>query len=46
VQLEGAPNTALPLTGTAAPPPERPSLFAAVQEQFGLRLEGRRAPLA
>ena len=45
VQLEWAPDTAAPLTDAAAPPPDRPSLFAAVQEQLGLRLEGRRAPL-
>ena len=45
VQLEWAPDTAHRLTDTAAPPPDRPSLFAAVQEQLGLRLEGRRAPL-
>ena len=45
VQLEWAPDTAALPTDAIAPPPERPSLFAAVQEQLGLRLEGRRAPL-
>jgi len=45
VQLEWAPDTAALPTDAIAPPPDRPSLFAAVQEQLGLRLEGRRAPL-
>ena len=45
VQLEWAPDMAQPPTDTATPSPDRPSLFAAVQEQLGLRLEGRRAPL-
>jgi uncharacterized protein (TIGR03435 family) len=46
VQLEWAPDvmTASP-TDVAAPPPDRPSLYSAVQEQLGLRLEGRRGPL-
>lgn len=45
VTLEWAPDIPAPLADAAAPPPDRPSLFAAVQEQLGLRLEGRRAPL-
>ena len=45
VQLEWAPDTGVSPTDPAAPPPDRPSLFAAVQEQLGLQLEGRRGPL-
>jgi uncharacterized protein (TIGR03435 family) len=45
VQLEWAPDTGIRSTDVAAPPPDLPSLFAAVQEQLGLRLEGRRGPL-
>jgi uncharacterized protein (TIGR03435 family) len=45
VKLQWAPDTGLRPTETAAPPPDLPSLFAAVQEQLGLQLEGRRAPL-
>jgi uncharacterized protein (TIGR03435 family) len=46
VKLEWAPDTALSQGGLTGPPPDRPSLFAAVQEQLGLRLESRRGPLA
>jgi uncharacterized protein (TIGR03435 family) len=45
VQLEWAPDTGARSTGAAAPSPDLPSLFAAVQEQLGLELEGRRGPL-
>ena len=45
VQLEWAPDTGVSPTDPAAPPPDRPSLFAEVQEQLGLQLEGRRGPL-
>lgn len=45
VQLEWAPDTGVAPTAATAPPPDRPSLFAAVQEQLGLRLEGRRGSL-
>ena len=45
VTLEWAPDMAVSPTDAAAPPPDRPSLFTAVQEQLGLRLEGRRGPL-
>jgi uncharacterized protein (TIGR03435 family) len=45
VKLEWAPDLAVSPTEAAAPPPDRPSLFTAVQEQLGLRLEGRRGPL-
>lgn len=45
VQLEWAPDTGARSPDTASPPPDRPSLFTAVQEQLGLRLEGRRGPL-
>lgn len=44
VQLEWAPDTGARSTD-AAPPPDLPSLFAAVKEQLGLELEGRRGPL-
>jgi uncharacterized protein (TIGR03435 family) len=45
IDLEWTPdNAALPADDTA-PPPERPSLFAAVQGQLGLKLEPRRGPL-
>ena len=43
VQLQWIPETGV--RATAAPPPELPSLFAAVQEQLGLQLEARRGPL-
>lgn len=46
VKLEWAPDTALPQDDLTGPPPDRPSLFAAVQDQLGLRLESRRGPLA
>jgi uncharacterized protein (TIGR03435 family) len=42
VKLEWAPDTALPQDDLNSLPPDRPSLFAAVQEQLGLRLESRR----
>jgi uncharacterized protein (TIGR03435 family) len=45
VQLEWAPDTGARSTGAATPAPDLPSLFAAVQEQLGLELEGRRGPL-
>jgi len=45
VKLEWAPDTALPQDDLNSPPPERPGLFAAVQDQLGLRLESRRGPL-
>ena len=45
VKLEWSPDNAFPAEDPAAPPPERPSLFAAVQEQLGLKLEARRSPL-
>lgn len=45
VKLEWAPDNLVASGDPNAPPPDRPSLFAAVQEQLGLRLEARRAPL-
>ncbi len=45
IKLEWAPDNALAANDPAAPPPDRPSLFSAVQEQLGLRLESRRSPL-
>ena len=46
VKLERAPDTARPQDDLNGPPLDRPSLFAAVQDQLGLRLESRRGPLA
>ena len=45
VKLDWAPDANLPAEDPAAPPPERAGLFAAVQEQLGLKLEPRRGPL-
>ena len=45
VRLEWAPDSNLPAEDLSAPPAERPGLFAALQEQLGLRLEPRRGPL-
>lgn len=46
VKLEWAPDAALPQDDLNGPLPDRPRLFAAVQDQLGLRLESRRGPLA
>jgi uncharacterized protein (TIGR03435 family) len=45
VRLEWTPDTAVAPADLATPPPDRPGLSTALQEQLGLRLEGRRAPL-
>ncbi len=45
VKLEWAPDRALQAEDLSGPPPDRPSLFAAVQQQLGLKLEARRGPL-
>jgi len=45
VNLEWAPDLGLSPADLAGPPSDRPSLFAAVQEQLGLKLESRRSPL-
>ncbi len=45
VRLNWMPDKFLPPADVGGPPPDRPSLFAAVQEQLGLRLESRRSPL-
>jgi uncharacterized protein (TIGR03435 family) len=45
VALEWAPDNALSPANADAPPPGRPNLFEAVQEQLGLKLEARRSPL-
>jgi uncharacterized protein (TIGR03435 family) len=41
----GGPRTPLGTDSTAATAPDAPSLFAAVQAQLGLKLEGRREPM-
>ena len=45
VHLEWAPDNALAPANPDVPPPDRPSLFEAVQQQLGLKFEARRAPL-
>lgn len=45
VGLEWAPDTVVAPPDLTAVPVDRPSLSTALQEQLGLRLEGRRAPL-
>jgi uncharacterized protein (TIGR03435 family) len=45
IRLEWAPDSNLPAEDLNTPPPERPGLFAALQEQLGLRLEPRRGAL-
>jgi uncharacterized protein (TIGR03435 family) len=45
VKLDWSPDKALAPEDLSAPPPESPGLFAAVQEQLGLKLESRRGPL-
>jgi uncharacterized protein (TIGR03435 family) len=45
VKLEWAPDNSLAPISPGAPPPDRPNLFEAVQQQLGLKLESRRAPL-
>ncbi len=45
VKLEWAPDNNLPRAEDAGPQPDRPSLFEAVEEQLGLKLESRRGPL-
>jgi len=45
VNLQCAPNIGLSPADLAGPPSDQPSLFAAVQEQLGLKLESRRSPL-
>ena len=45
VKLEWAPDAGGPLAPGADPPADLPSLYAAVREQLGLRLEGRRGPV-
>ena len=45
VNVEWAPDIGLSPADLAGPASDRPSLFAAVQEQLGLKLESRRSPL-
>ncbi len=45
VKLEWAPDNLTDHADDGGPPPDRPSLFAAVQEQLGLKLESRRGSL-
>jgi len=45
LKLEWAPDLDLPAGDPSMPAPDRPGLFAAVQEQLGLKLESRRGPL-
>lgn len=44
VKLEWSPDRDVGAGDPSSPPPDRPSLFAAVQEQLGLKLEARRGP--
>ena len=45
VNLEWSPDNFSSQPDANAPPPEHPSLFTAVSEQLGLKLESRRGPL-
>lgn len=45
IKLEWAPDNSLAAAVPNAPPPDRPNLFEAVQQQLGLKLEARRGPL-
>lgn len=45
VRLDWSPDNSLAAVVPDAPPPDRPNLFEAVQQQLGLKLESRRAPL-
>ena len=46
VKLEWAPDPVATQADPAQAPADRPNLFAAVQQQLGLKLESRRGPLA
>jgi uncharacterized protein (TIGR03435 family) len=45
VKLDWTPDSISGGLDSSAPPPDRPSLSTALEEQLGLRLEGRRGPL-
>lgn len=45
MELSGLPVPGAPPGGQDAPPPDGPSLFTAIQEQLGLRLEASKGPV-